>query len=876
MPAEESIWSTLHNITSIKRQELAKQRDACQAMRTELFDPVKGESDSRERLRLLLRGAGKRIASDKEDVGRPRKFRRASEMIRKRESAQHQEILELAGISASNLQRFLEQSENDASITSAFFSTLENQFLVALQALEVKYKYATLFSDLVTERSSQVLDATEYETVGRQEMQDQRKEWESLVFSPMPLDEAKILSTLTNVFSSPEALQSLDVLRSGVETLCHTMQEAKIQENDMKIIVDGLIASDLLSDEQTSVLKEVRNSKTWLVEMADVLNLRLQSIERWTWQTEAMSLEMRRQLNGKYRVFMQEEITQALLIYHVGITFASSFAQKLDKFYSSSGWKKHTSIGNVDQAKWDYFIGKRYVPKDSGSIRKASSLKYQRDYFMSTLPRYVYQGSGGYGDDVLDEDNKSNTVTKVVDAKHSLLHLITTESRMADSLNEEMIVLQTDFRWFGPSLSHSTITAVMKFLGVSSVWQEFFVQFLQAPMRFLQDGPNGLIRRRERGTPMSHILSTFFGEAVLFCLDFAVNEATNGKPMFRMHDDIWLWGTTEEMIAAWKVLTELSSVMGITINEEKTGAARLTEKDSLISTPLSSTLPKGSLHWGLLSVQQNGQFIIDQSKIDEHIIELRRQLASRKSILDYVKAYNSYMNFFALHFCKPANTLGRSHVDDCLRTLRRIHQELYPSTNGSAAEYVKMLIKQRFNVDDIPDGFVFFPLALGGLDLRNPFVSLQGMRETVVEEPFDILQEALEKEQVEYRLLQEIFDREGPADVRSLADRPTHFMSTKEYEIHRREKNEALYEAWQELMCTASEEMVEQSTEMKSLIAKIGRREGVNLRNPYWFAIVEMYGEEMKEVFGSLQVVERGLLPMGMVELFKSRVRWDA
>lgn len=73
-----------------------------------------------------------------------------------------------------------------------------------------------------------------------------------------------------------------------------------------------------------------------------------------------------------------------------------------------------------------------------------------------------------------------------------------------------------------------------------------------------------------------------------------------------------------------------------------------------------------------------------------------------------------------------------------------------------------------------------------------------------------------------------------------------------------------------------AEEMVEQTTEMKSLIAKIVRREGINLRDPYWFAIVELYGEEMKEVFGSLQVVERGLLPMGMVELFKSRVRWDA
>lgn len=50
MASQESIWSTLHNITFIKRRELAKQRDACQALRIELFQPVDGKTDSRERL----------------------------------------------------------------------------------------------------------------------------------------------------------------------------------------------------------------------------------------------------------------------------------------------------------------------------------------------------------------------------------------------------------------------------------------------------------------------------------------------------------------------------------------------------------------------------------------------------------------------------------------------------------------------------------------------------------------------------------------------------------------------------------------------------------------------------------------------------------
>lgn len=46
---------------------------------------------------------------------------------------------------------------------------------------------------------------------------------------------------------------------------------------------------------------------------------------------------------------------------------------------------------------------------------------------------------------------------------------------------------------------------------------------------------------------------------------------------------------------------------------------------------------------------------------------------------------------------------------------------------------------------------------------------------------------------------------------------------------------------------------------------------------PYWKWIVAVYGEEVVNRFGGLQIVEPGLLPMGMVKMFKDRkVNWDA
>ncbi|KAJ3145410.1 hypothetical protein HDU86_000931 [Geranomyces michiganensis] len=114
-------------------------------------------------------------------------------------SAQHGEILALAGISARNVQRFLEQSDYDASIPQGLFSNVEQHFRKALRALEVKYEYATLFSDLVTERSVKhtekaVMSPPTSGSDGLKEMRKQRMEWESIVFTPLKLEEKTILA----------------------------------------------------------------------------------------------------------------------------------------------------------------------------------------------------------------------------------------------------------------------------------------------------------------------------------------------------------------------------------------------------------------------------------------------------------------------------------------------------------------------------------------------------------------------------------------------------------------------------------------------------------------------------------------------------------
>jgi len=46
--------------------------------------------------------------------------------------------------------------------------------------------------------------------------------------------------------------------------------------------------------------------------------------------------------------------------------------------------------------------------------------------------------------------------------------------------------------------------------------------------------------------------------------------------------------------------------------------------------------------------------------------------------------------------------------------------------------------------------------------------------------------------------------------------------------------------------------------------------------SPYYRWIVQLYAADMIETFGGLNVVEKGLLPTGMVNMFRqSRFKWQ-
>lgn len=86
--------------------------------------------------------------------------------------------------------------------------------------------------------------------------------------------------------------------------------------------------------------------------------------------------------------------------------------------------------------------------------------------------------------------------------------------------------------------------------------------------------------------------------------------------------------------------------------------------------------------------------------------------------------WSVYTRFFSTSFGKPVVAYGLAHVDQLLETFARVQAKLFFTTRVNVISIVKKLIRARFGVDEIPEGYLFFPLLMGGLDLKSPFVSL--------------------------------------------------------------------------------------------------------------------------------------------------------
>jgi len=203
------------------------------------------------------------------------------------------------------------------------------------------------------------------------------------------------------------------------------------------------------------------------------------------------------------------------------------------------------------------------------------------------------------------------------------------------------------------------------------------------------------------------------------------------------------------------------------------------------------------------------------------------------------------------------------------------------------------MIQTRFQVSDLPDAFVFLPENLGGLGLRNPFVNLFLIRDSIDKSPEEIIDRLLRTERDRYiadkkafeatgesvlrRRLRSIFPDLDDDDSDSLgikSDEAEIFMSLDEY-TRKRERHGAEYrDIYKELISTPEIKEVALSKEVESSLGELDGAAAVLDAEKKWF--LQLYSEELLEDFGGLSLVDKQFLPVGVLAMMRGRkITWQ-
>lgn len=391
-----------------------------------------------------------------------------------------------------NIARFLEQAKFDPSVSTAIQKDWQSKLEKQLDIQSLKYEYASLYGRLVNEWLSANVDKAEgnartsssFESVGRKEMHDQRQKWEDMVFTARDTDTEAIEQYFTKLFHSTKEIKSAyHTLRLETESFEKLMAtEEHFNHGTLTWVIKGLLRSDLVSDEKRKVLKDFLNNKVVLGEIADVLNMRMSALDKWQWDPAGTAVEQRRQLNGRYRFYHDEDLLQTILLRYIGVKWSVFFKNAFERFQrTDSVWKSSVApMTPADRVRREYFLG---PGRSNHGVEARRSAHFQEEIFMEHLQGDVIEQRGGYDDDSEDEKDTRKSGQQTT---QTLLHTLAAEIILKTRLGEDVTVVRTDFAWFGPSLPHSTMFTVLKFFKVSDRWVDFFRRSLEAPMTFIQ------------------------------------------------------------------------------------------------------------------------------------------------------------------------------------------------------------------------------------------------------------------------------------------------------------------------------------------------------------------------------------------------------
>lgn len=791
---------------------------------------------------------------------------------------------------ANALESFLNQATWDHSISTEKVKEWGTLLSQKLQVQDNRYELSEIFCKIVLEWIQQSFkfgssDSQESEEPQRQELFEQKELWEYYAFNRAAVDTQQITDYLVDLFGpimSKNVLdkEPLDLVRERISSYATKKEFLKVHRHSVKEAINCILTEDLFTGDKRKTLESFRENNVILSELEDVIRSELETIDDWDWENQPLVLHVRRHINGKYRFYMDEEIIEAILLQLIGMAWAKKIRYCFQIIVNSDAWNSSSDVHltKKDIRRREQFLGTSTVREEKNeNIQKLRHLMYNQSYFLAQLPDSSVYAPYNDDDDIKSQD-QGNKPSPTGSIKHLTLRLITTELFIQKHLHGECTYFQTDFKWFGPSIPHDTLSTVLRFFHFPEKWVRFFGRFLEPDIVFAEESSDKKRRKRVRGIPMSHALSTTFGEILLFVLDFAVNQATNGLNLYRFHDDIHFFGRQKSCVIAWETLCKFVNVMGLSLNDEKSASITCT-RPGFVCQP-SEKLPAGIVRWGFLHLS-SGEWMVDEDTLKKNIDEMKFQLQSCQTIFAFIHAYNTYIKFFANNLGHIGWSLGQKHAQLAMEYISKVQASVFSDlSNGRHHDIVPYLsdrIKNetclRASSVELPPEFFYFPTTMGGLNVHNPFAKFLGRISPLWPNIDERIEGTIELERKSYDKAKEKFEAGlGPPDL----DPDEPFLSYDEYA----KAFEARGRHLARLYKTMTGEFEESSPKL-SLNARALLNRYKNIHNgtsppklEAW--AVEMFGSDAFDRFGDLNIGDKEFLPIGLVELLlKERMRWQ-
>jgi hypothetical protein len=520
MASNTALSQTIQSLTLSKIRELEKLRNTYQSRKSEILRVSAACDDRVDRLTRLLAGTKEVYPGASKDI------------------------------TIGHIEQWLDQARYDSSIPSKMIEGFEETLISKLDAHSRKLSLADLYARLLTEwmnpsngtSNPKVKDDSDNEDFlvveehQKQRLQQLCDQFEAVVFEPRETNEQDIHAFLEDLFFGDEGKRALTKLRSLVKDRCETIWTTEEPFNPISLsnCIKGLLTQELLSDGKRAMLKDFLDNEVAMTEIADVLNMRYAALKNWDWHAGEKGIPVlpRQQTNGKYRVWVDEDVLETIFAEFIALKFCSALKHLLT--YVITRYKIWNFSPGPQKTERDILRRRYYLdprPRRVNSVDNLRKCEYESTYFLSHLPgsdTSLFENGFTYDEASDDEDAGARPAQKTGPnkiIKQRILRKVATETLLHQHLHGDAAVIQSDMKWYGTGLPHSTLFAILRFVGFTEECIDFFTKYLHAPLNMdgACDGrtPTGP-RMRQRGVPLAGAMAKLMGELVLFFMDMTV------------------------------------------------------------------------------------------------------------------------------------------------------------------------------------------------------------------------------------------------------------------------------------------------------------------------------------------------------------------